>query len=200
MPPAENENLGDTSPFSPKAGDADAFLALAEALFAGLCTLYRPVQLHAIKIDNWFGPRWLRFSGKMFGIVGVQRHKLTLPPFVPNRVLLEQTFERVGETELYRVAKAQRVFHIAQKSPQNLNRYVHDLAPTTAILWFSGASAENGQGAIMAHVPAEEFHWSWYVGLAADRNWDIATHKGISPVELRHLRRAGEAKRTGWGF
>lgn len=198
MPSAENETLGAASPFSSEAGDADAFLAYAEALVAGLCTLYRPVQLHAIKIDNWFGPKWLRFSGKMFGIVGVQRHKLTLPPFVPNRVVFEQTFERVGEAELYRVAKAQRLFHIAQKSPQNLNRYVHDLAPTMAILWFSGASAENGQGAIMAHVPAGEVHWSWYVGLAADRGWDIATHKGISPVESRHLRRAGEAGRVSW--
>ncbi len=198
MPSAENETLGAASPFSPEAGDADAFVAYAEFLFAGICTLYRPVQLHAIKIDNWFSPKWLRFSGKMFGIVGVQRHKLTLPPFVPNRVVFEQTFERVGEAELYRVAKAQRVFHIAQKSPQNLNRYVHDLAPTTAILWFSGTSADNGKGAIMAYVPAEEFQWCWYVGLAADLGWDIATHKGISPVELRHLMRAGEVKRAGW--
>ncbi len=198
MPSAENETLGAASPFSPEAGDVDAFLAYAEFLFAGICTLYRPVQLHAIKIDNWFGPRWLRFSGKMFGIVGVQQHRLTFPPFVPNRVVFEQTYERVGEAELYRVAKAQRVFHIAQKSPQNLNRYVNDLAPTTAILWFSGASAENGQDAIMAHVPAEGFHWSWYVGLAAENGWGLATHRGISPVELRYLRRAGEAGRDRW--
>ena len=31
------------------------------AVAGGLCTLYRPTQLHILKIDNWFGPKWLRF-------------------------------------------------------------------------------------------------------------------------------------------
>jgi len=198
MPSAENEVQTAVSPFSVEPGDAEAFLACAESLAAGLCALYRPAELHVVKIDNWFGPRWLRFSGKILGLAGFQRTKLTLPPFVPARVVFEHTLERSVDAGTYRAARMHRVFHIEQTSSLNLRRYVHDLAPTTAILWFSGGSAGNGHGSIMAQVPADGFHWSWYAGLAADQGWGLSTHKGISPVEFRHLRRAGEASEVGW--
>ena len=196
MPPANTRTLETASPFSAEADDAEAFLADVEVVASGLCTLYRPTQLHIVRIDNWFGPRWLRFSGKVHGAFGIARRKLTLPPFVPSRVVAETTLERHDDEICYSAASRGLELHLRQASSANLSRYTQDLAPTTAILWFSGASSAAGRGAIMAHVPAEGFHWSWYVGLAADLGWGLSTHNGISPVEFRHLRRAGETGST----
>ena len=198
MPSADLETFGTALPFSARPEDDEAFIACVESVAAGICRLHRPAQLHVVKIDNWFGPRWLRFSGKILGLAGVQRRKLTLPPFVPSRVVFEHTLELSADAASCRAATVQRVLHVEQASSLNLRRYVQDLAPTTAILWFSGATADNGRGAIMAHVPAEGFHWSWYVGLAAEQGWGLSTHKGISPVEFRHTKRAGEAGELRW--
>jgi hypothetical protein len=41
-------------------------------------------QTYVVKIDNWFGKRWLGFSGKALGALGVRKKKLTLPPFHPH--------------------------------------------------------------------------------------------------------------------
>lgn len=125
------------------------------------------------------------------GLAGCRGGRLTLPPFVPSRVVFERTFERQSDVDLYRLAKEQHVFHVAQRSSQNLRRYVDELAPRAVIVWISGKSAANGRGAILAHTPAEGFHWAWYVGLAAEQDWGLSTHRGISPVEFRHLQKAG---------
>ena len=123
-----------------------------------------------------------------------------MPPIVPNRVVFERTLERSTDDGGYGNAALQRTLHIVQVSSQNLRRYTQALAPELAVLWFSGASAASGRGAIMTHIPAEGFHWPWYVELAAERGWRLSMHKGISPVEFRHLWHAGEARSAPWRF
>jgi hypothetical protein len=41
------------------------------------------------------------------------------------------------------------------------------------LTWYSGSSAENGRGSLMAYVPVEGSYWAWYVGLERDDHWRI---------------------------
>lgn len=71
-------------------GDAAGFIANVDLLLRGITTTQAPKDLILIRIDNWFGPKWLRFSGKILGAAGLWNKTLTVPPFVPNRVVSER--------------------------------------------------------------------------------------------------------------
>jgi hypothetical protein len=70
--------------------DSPDFIDIVEGLVNGLLIGDAPPSLMLIKIDNWFGSKWLGFSGKILGALGVSMGKLTIPPFVPNHVLSER--------------------------------------------------------------------------------------------------------------
>lgn len=70
----------------PEQDDAHDFVALVEQSVNGILRQNAPLSLVLIKVDNWFGPMWLGFSGKILGAIGVWQPKLTIPPFVPNRI------------------------------------------------------------------------------------------------------------------
>ncbi len=36
-----------------------------QALVVGGARDYEPARLYVIRIDNWFGPRWMHFAGKV---------------------------------------------------------------------------------------------------------------------------------------
>ena len=56
----------------------------------------RPPRQYVIRIDNWFGPKWMHFAGKFPAgkgfAVGVHKTILHVPPFVPHRVVAERVF------------------------------------------------------------------------------------------------------------
>src|SRR5262245_40999643 len=71
-------------------GDAEGFVAQVELLANGIVNHHRVPELFLIKIDNWFGPKWLNFCGQWLGAVGVWKRPVSIPPFVPNRVLWQR--------------------------------------------------------------------------------------------------------------
>src|SRR5208283_2277291 len=77
---------------TPSVDDAPAFVEAVRALTVGLLCTYAPPSVIVIKIDNFFGWRWLRFSGKWLGLLSIRNKKLNVPPFVPNRVVSQKTF------------------------------------------------------------------------------------------------------------
>ena len=70
-----------------------------------------------VKIDHWFGKRWLGFSGKAIGKLGVRKRKLTLPPFIPSRVMSVRRFTATGKA----AGRFPRI-HRWQRSGDNLQR------------------------------------------------------------------------------
>ncbi|MCA1709275.1 MAG: hypothetical protein LC808_40740 [Actinobacteria bacterium] len=71
----------------PEATDDPGYLDWVEATVVGVEEAINTKQTYVVKIDNWFGKRWLGFSGKALGALGVRKQKLTLPPFIPTRVV-----------------------------------------------------------------------------------------------------------------
>lgn len=66
----------------PDQDDACEFIAEVQVLAQGLLLTYAPPVVIVIKIKNWFGARWLNFSGKALGALGIWKTRLTIPPFV----------------------------------------------------------------------------------------------------------------------
>ena len=50
---------------STQPGDSAEFMRKVQATVVGVARDYEPARLYGIRIDNWFGPKWVRFAGKV---------------------------------------------------------------------------------------------------------------------------------------
>jgi len=74
---------------APGKNDAPQFISAVEQVANGILRRHLPKTFFLIKIDNWFGSKWLGFSGKTMGAIGVWNKPyerdpkgLRIPPFV----------------------------------------------------------------------------------------------------------------------
>src|SRR5204862_2461526 len=82
--------------------DDPIFINLTQRLIHGIVSTRRPKEYCVVRIDNWFGERWLNFSGKTLGALSVhKRTKVTFPPFVPSRVRSYTLFSLDAENDDY---------------------------------------------------------------------------------------------------
>lgn len=162
------------------------YLEWVEAAVSGVVRTMDLERWFVVKIDNWFGKRWLGFSGKTLGALGVRKEKLTLPPFVPSRVVSQYQHWRAGTH-----SGRHPGFHVYQPSGENLHRYVDVVVADASVFWYSGRSGRNGRGSFKAYVWTSDGHWPWYVGLQRATTWGIAEAVGIGLPELDSFSRAG---------
>lgn len=174
--------------------DAPPFIDHVERLLNGCLVLAEPETVIVVQVDNWFDSKWLGFSGKLLGAVGVSKRELTVPPFHPNRVLREVGYSRVGGA--YEPHAALPALHLAVQSAENTRRYLRAVAPGVACFWYTSESVTSNRGALMAYVPVPEGYAAWYVAFAA-KPWRLTRRKGLSPAEVESLDRAGLAARAG---
>jgi hypothetical protein len=190
---------------SVQSGDSAEFVARARALAIGVARDRQPARLYLIRIDNWFGPRWMHFAGKVtvgkHFAAGIHKTRLHVPPFVPHRVVAERVFAG-PEYEETVVAPP---LHIECPSKQALTRRIADIDKDAAFLWFSGTSEEQKRGAAMVYLPfaVDETDrgrvgfrrtGAFYVGLSQrESGWEPAMLRGISRSEVAYLEDTGQA-------
>jgi len=158
--------------------DNDQFISRVEVLIEKFILDKKPNSIYLIKIDNWFDKKWLGFSGKMLGAVGITKGDLTIPPFVPNRIVYEKFYSKNHETELYEISKTSKKIHIVQDSESNLNRKIRTLIPETAIVWFSGNSKKNKRGVMMAYFPVKESYLTMHIEFT-EPSWSAKSTIGV---------------------
>jgi hypothetical protein len=163
--------------------DAPKFIAKVQDLADGLLRTHAPPAVVIIKIDNWFGPKWLKFSGKALGALGVWKKRLTIPPFVPNRVLSQATYAGASYDEIV----VRKPIHVPTKGMMTLKRYVADVAPGVAIIWYSGRSGKSGQGSMMAYVPTTDDYLPLYVRWVIRDSWRVSQAIGIAAEDVLRL-------------
>ena len=144
---------------STQQGDSAEFIGKARALAIGVAQDYQPARLYIIRIDNWFGPKWMHFAGKFTAgkrprgfptaAIGVHKTRLHVPPFVPSRVVGQRVF--VGPD--YEETVAATPLHIECPSQQALSRRIADIDKDAAFLWFSGESEAQKRGSVMVYLP-----------------------------------------------
>jgi hypothetical protein len=162
--------------------DDSKFVEWLDALLAGVFDQLRPNQLYLLKVDNWFGKKWLGFSGKSLGAVGIRKRDLTIPPFIPSRIVSQEQFVRRGQAK----PKHPQI-HLYQPSGDNLNRKVEQVAPGATLFWYSGQSKTNGRASVMAYVRSSVGYWPWYVGVECAPRWRIIERVGITSAQLDGL-------------
>ena len=169
-----------------EATDDDEYLDWVEAAMVGVEEAFKTDQTYVVKIDNWFGKRWLGFSGKSLGALGVRKEKLTLPPFVPSRVISQRRFFETGTDPGRR-----KRLHVWQRSGENLQRYADVVLPGAHAFWYSGRSASNDRASFMAYLSTPDGHWPWYVGLQRQEKWRVVECVGIGIRELETFTHGG---------
>lgn len=167
----------------PDPGDDFDYLEWVESVITGVVARADSGRYFVVKIDNWFGRRWLGFSGKSLGALAIHRNKLTLPPFIPSRVASQYMYWRDG-TDPGR----QPGLHRYQPSRENLQRYVDVVVQNSSVFWYSGRSAANGRASFMAYVSTPDGHWPWYVGLQRTTAWRVTETIGIGAPEIEAFR------------
>ncbi len=196
---------------STQQGDSAEFIEKARAIAIGIVQDYLPARLYVVRIDNWFGPKWMHFAGKFTAgtrlrgfptaAIGVHKTRLHVPPFVPSRVVTQRVF--VGPD--YEDTVAAAPLHIECPSKQALSRRIADIDKDAAFLWFSGESEVQKRGSVMVYLP-DAFDTSalrrtalrdceaLYVGFSQrELNWEPAMLRGVSRSEVTHLEESGRA-------
>jgi hypothetical protein len=168
--------------------DAPDFIEEVRSCVSGVVRLYRPTELFLIKTDTWFGPNWVRFRGKALGAVGrwsgPRSKNLTVPPFVPHRIVWERRYT----APTYRQEPIRTIVHAKVPADKARYRFVHEVAPHASLLWYSGSTLTNKRGAIMAYVLFEGSYWPWYLGLEQNPTWKIVKFAGAAAEEIAEIR------------
>ena len=170
--------------------DAPEFVRQVELAANGILVRYSPRNLVVIKIDNWFGSKWLGFSGKVIGALGVwdKPHNrppdnIRIPPFVPDRVVSQRRFV----APIYEEIEAGKPVHRQIPSSIALGRKASATEPGTALAWYSGNSKTNQRGALIFYVPVNSSYWAWYVALESGEHWRITESWDIKVEDFLRL-------------
>lgn len=179
---------------TPQADDASEFVDLVEHTVNGILRRYSPAVLLLIKIDNWFGSRWLGFTGKLLGISGLTINtidnsaakiadKIVIPPFVPERVVSQRRFVAPDFEEM----EAGEPVHLHISSGEAMRRKAALTLPGTALVWYSGNSKKNRRASLMAYLPLDSSYWPWFVDVELGGQWRIAEIRGIKSEDFASL-------------
>ncbi|MCP4492635.1 MAG: hypothetical protein GY820_35805 [Gammaproteobacteria bacterium] len=171
--------------------DDQEFLEIVQEVISGTIEKSHPDFSLVLKMDNWFGEKWLGFSHVVMGAFGVAYGNLSIPPFVPERVISQSSFIHKAADDIS-VEALNNPLHIHQTSEGNKRgcRKIDRAYPSGAFFWWSGNTKKNGRGCLMSYLPSENGHHPWYVGFAKSPTWSIKEVKGISRTMLELYRNA----------
>lgn len=163
--------------------DDPRFVQLINQLVIGLSAQYRPQLLYVIQVDNWFGEKWLCFTGKALGALGVWNKVLRVPPFRPNRILQQHTWE-LDQTGFTYNPVVKPSLHREQTSEQNHYRFLNQVTDSGLFVWYSGQTSENHRGTVMVYHIEETLVGGWYASFSKPGEWGIYRTQEISPQQL----------------
>lgn len=170
---------------SPKAEDDDRFLAVVNRLVDRLSPAADVVDIRVVRIDNWFGPKWLGFAGKVLGALSVHkvttRADLVVPPFTPGRVVWERHF--AVNDDGHSLVESLPLLHREQTSSANLGRKLAEFSSRAHFVWFSGNSRGNGRGSVMVASLHDAEQDAYYVGFThKEGGWRVGDVAGNPPT------------------
>ena len=189
-----------TIPIPAREGDDPGFLDCARRCIAGAVRSGRFDEVYTLRIDNWFGAKWLGFSGVtavpfdsgldrfQTRLKEVRRDPLTLPPFTRKRVRERRRYVWNGYAGDF-------VPDVLQGGLLGPGRTAHEsvlrLGDAVALFWFSGNTAVNGVGSLMMYSSVRETSGAWYASFANSGGWCINRAAGIPRERVRELEELG---------
>lgn len=157
------------------------FVQIVEAFVDYYVTLFSPPTVFVIRIDHWFGAKWLGFRGKLLGAIGVhadvsdvERRRMPMPPFSPSRVKRFYYFTRHND-EWDCSVDNQCVLH-AKKSGDEFQRiYRRGL-----YCWYSGGTRTNTCGSMMIYDVNEIGANGWHLSFEFRTTWKLTKCVNVS--------------------
>lgn len=181
--------------------DDETFTEIVSDVVNGMLLDAKVAGISVVKIRDWFGPKWLGFTGKKLGAFGVHDFPVAIPPFHPNRVLSQRFYAYHSNSLTYEKIWPPFRLHIHQHSEDNFERRLYKYFRSGAFAWYSSDSARTGQGALMIYVTIEKNIRCGYFGLerVGDRCWRARSHALSGrqiPIEVfENWQREGRAER-----
>lgn len=163
---------------------------------SGFIAKNTPLDWYIFEIDNWFDAKWLKFSGKTLGALGVWKSDTTIPPFNPNRITRWAQFEKNNRDGkwFYKKVSSPDQIHIHQSSGENLNRKISHFTKDGMFIWYSGNTEDNAFGSILIYLIKEKKTRQLYICLKDNKKqnnqdsiWIIHKNIGITQQELENL-------------
>jgi hypothetical protein len=174
--------------------DAPCFLALVRNITATSVRHAHPTDVFIVRIDHWFDHKWLAFSGKLYGALAFHKpQRLTIPPFIPGRIVSQEAFSLEADRTSYRKRQAQPL-HRHQHSGENLSRFVGHISESGVFVWFSGDSARTEHGSMMVYTIHGETQHGWYASFRRGEDWQLYKVEGLSETELKSIIERNEDK------
>ncbi len=165
------------------------FLAEVDRIVRGVVAMHQPPRFAVVRVDNWFGSKWLRFAGKAMGAFGVWGNKhVVVPPFVSNRITAQASFTHSIDSQYLYAGEGGKIHHNGPSS-HNLQHRATDVLPDTALFWFSGNSKLNGRGSIMGYTPSPDKYWGWYLEFSRISEWQITRAIDFHDNEIKLAKR-----------
>ena len=170
--------------------DDGGFLDRAQWLVSGCIKEYKPAEVYVVRIRDWFDYKWCYFSGKMIGAVSLHKFvDLTLPPFVPNRVVSQDHYGRVA-ARLYEASDAPPL-HIRQSSEENFKRFIRRTTNDGTAIWVSTGSKATGRGSVMVYNVSPDMKQGWHVTFLRKADWQIEKVTFTSKAIVESLLKMG---------
>jgi len=178
--------------------DDPDFLDQVQWIIIGCIGQYRPAEVYVIRIRDFFDYKWCYFSGKTLGALGVSKFcDLTLPSFVPNRVISQDHYHRVGTNlGVYEASDAPSL-HIHQRSEANFKRFIRRTTNDGTAIWFSSGSRATGRGSIMVYNVTPDIKFGWHVTFLKKASWQIGKVTFTSRTLVEALRDSGSNAQGG---
>lgn len=174
-------------PIAPMENDDEHFLVLVSRIASTTIRDLRPTDVFVTRINHWFDHKWLGFSGKVLGALGVHKRKrLTIPPFMPRRVASHHSYTVGAGLASYCVASVPPL-HRHQQSSDNLTRFIDRVSQSAVFIWFSGGTADADQGSVMVYSVHAESQSGWYASFRRTNDWRLNKVQGLSTPELTSL-------------
>ena len=165
--------------------DDQMFIETVSDVVNGMLLDTKIAGISVVKIRDWFGPKWLGFSGKKLGALGIHSYPITVPPFHPNRVLSQRFYAYHPDSMAYEKVWPPFRLHLHQSSEENLKRRFNDYFYSGAFVWYSSDSARTGNGALMIYVTRQNQILCGYFASqrANDGRWVAQSHR----INRRHI-------------
>jgi len=171
--------------------DAD-FLRIVRTLLLGCLQNSRPAEVYLIQVRDFFDPKWCYFSGKTLGVLGRSDYtNLTLPPFVPNRILSQHYYRKGQDDGMVYVESEAAPLHIHQHSDENFRRHLRRTTNDGLLCWYSSGSANSKRGSIMVYQVDPKLKWGWHVTYEKRESWRLDRATWIPKTSIEKLSAAG---------
>jgi hypothetical protein len=182
--------------------DDPAFLAVIDRIVGALTVRIQPQDVRLVHIDNWFGPKWLRYSGKgvvafpqgyeVNILVALDEHyqeQLTFPPFTRNRIVSEHHFARTPNGTYEEQCPSHLVHRRRfRRKEQRLHRRVADFSTCGLFTWYSSGTGANDRGSLMVYASKPGATEAWYVGFRRRaEGWRVERVNGIDAGKVDAL-------------